>query len=411
MAPLGEGSGGPAEQWVERAEDLRAVRELLGAFPVVALLGARQVGKSTLARQIAAAWPEGNTFFDLEDPADEARLAQPSQTLRRLRGLVVLDEAQRRPDLLPLLRVLADRPGSPARFLLLGSVSSALRRDVAESLAGRIAYYELAPFSVREVGTGQLERLWLRGGMPRAFLAPDDAASYRWRQQFLRTFFEADVPALGVRVSAAALRRFWRLLAHAHGRQLNYADLGRTFGVSEVTARRYVELLAQTFVVRILNPWHANLAKRQVKRPKLYLADSGLLHAMLGLERVESLWSHPAAGLSWEGFAMAQVVRVLGLDWNEHCWFWGTHGGAELDLLVRRGERVLGFEFKWTDAPRMRRSMRVALADLQLERLVVVHTGRHAFDLDERVLALPLRWLDELPATVGWPAEEPAAGP
>lgn len=377
-----------------RTRHEQAVLRLLDRFPVVGLVGARQVGKSTLARQVAARREEA-TLFDLEDPTDLAALADPGLALRPLRGLVVLDEVQRLPGLFPLLRVLADRPGTPARFLVLGSASPALLRQGSESLAGRIAWYELGGFALHELGPASAETLWLRGGFPRSYLADDDAGSAEWRRHFISTFLERDLPALGVTIPAPTLGRFWTMLAHWHGQVLNSSELGRSLGVADTTIRRYLDLLASAFVVRALQPWHANVGKRQVKAPRVYLRDSGLLHGLLGLETAEQVLRHPKLGASWEGFAMDQVLALLDPR-PEEVFFWRTHNGAELDLLVGPQSRRLGFEFKRTSTPSLTRSMRVALEDLGLERLVVVFPGERSFPLAERVEAVGLgRLLEE----------------
>ncbi|HSB80743.1 MAG TPA: ATP-binding protein [Candidatus Methylomirabilis sp.] len=373
---------------IPRPTHQQALRTLLRQFPVVALIGARQVGKTTLAREIASA-RRSATAFDLERPADLARLASPELALAPLRGLVILDEIQRRPDLFPTLRVMADRPRRPAAFLVLGSASPPLLHQASESLAGRIAYYELPPLSLWETGPATFGRRWLRGGFPRAFLAATDAQSLAWREEFIRTFLERDLPQLGVTIPALTLRRFWAMLAHYHGRIWNGAELGRAFGVAHTTVRRYLDLLTGGFVVRQLSPWHANLGKRQVKTPKVYIADSGLLHALLGLETQDALESHPAVGASWEGFALEMVTGLLRAR-PEDCYFWATHMGAELDLLVRRGTVTLGFEFKRTDTPALTRSMRVALEDLRLDHLYVVHPGADTFPLAPQVTAVAL---------------------
>jgi predicted AAA+ superfamily ATPase len=373
---------------------LDTLRGLLERFPVVGILGARQVGKTTLARELAALRPEPATFFDLEDPADLARLAEPMLALRNLRGLVVIDEIQRRPDLYPVLRVLADRPELPARFLVLGSASPDLLRQTSESLAGRIFYHELGGFALDEVGVEARDRLWLRGGFPRSFLASAEVDSAEWRRGFVRTFLERDLPGLGVAIPPEMLRRFWTMVAHYHGQVWNGAELARSFGVSEPTVRRYLDLLTAALVLRQLQPWFENLGKRQVKSPKVYISDSGLLHTLLNLETREDLDGHPKIGASWEGFALSEVLVRLGAR-PEESFFWATHAGAELDLLVVRGRRRLGFEFKLTDAPKLTASIRTALADLKLDRVDVVHAGEHTFPLGERVRAVALGRLDE----------------
>lgn len=379
---------------IDRPRHVKAIQRHLERNPVVAVLGARQVGKTTLARLVAR--HRATTWFDLEDPADRARLAEPELVLRSARGLVVLDEVQRLPEVFPLLRVLADRPRRPARFLILGSASPDLLRQGSETLAGRIAFHFLPPLSLDEVGTRQLSRLWLRGGLPRAFTARTHRDSLDWRRDFIRTFLERDVPQLGVRIAAATLRRFWAMLAHWHGQTWNASEFGRSFGVSDTTVRGYLDLLADLFVVRQLQPWHENLKKRQVKSPKVYLSDSGLLHALLGLETQADLERHPKLGASWEGFALETTVAHLGAH-EEECFFWATFAGAELDLLVVRGAKRRGFEFKRTAKPALTKSMQVALDDLGLDELVVVHAGEHAFPLAEGVRAVPLRsLLDEV---------------
>ncbi len=362
---------------------------------MVGIVGARQVGKSTLAGQIADAAPEP-TRFDLEDPTDLARLADPALALRPLRGLVVIDEIQRCPGLFPLLRVLADRPNSPARFLVLGSAAPDLLRQGSESLAGRIAWYELDGFDLGEVGVAAADALWVRGGFPRSFLAATDADSADWRQRFVTTFVERDLPGLGVSTPPQTLRRFWNMLAHCHGQLLNATELGRSFGIADTTVRRYLDILTGAFVVRQLRPWHANISKRQVKAPRIYLRDNGLLHSLLGLANLDQLLGHPKLGASWEGFALGQVVERLGAL-PEETWFWRAHTGAELDLLVGPENARLGFEFKRTSAPKITRSMHSALADLRLRHLYVVYPGDKTFPLAPSVDALGLqRILEDL---------------
>jgi len=378
---------------VTRTRHRDAVTALLTRHPVVAMVGARQVGKTTLARQIGEAMQTTVAHFDLEDPRDLARLADPMLALEGLRGLVVLDEVQRLPEVFPVLRVLADRPGRPATFLVLGSASPELLRQSSESLAGRIVTYELTPFRMDEVGTPLLEALWLRGGFPRAFLADSERESAEWREAFVRTFLERDMPQLGFRLSAITLRRFWTMLAHYHGQTWNYSEFARAFGVSDMTVRRYLDALASAMVVRLLPPWHENIARRQVRAPKVHIADTGLLHTLLGIETLDDLMGHPKVGASWEGFAIEEIARRLGAT-PEQRWFWATHGGAELDLLVLQGSRRRGFEIKRTSAPRVTPSMRIALRDLRLDELVVVHAGRDTFPMAPGIRAVPLTRLD-----------------
>lgn len=371
---------------VQRRRHLRRLTLLLRESPVVALLGARQIGKSTLARQLVAARRGPTTWFDLENPVDLARLADPGLELRPLRGLVVLDEIQRLPEVFPLLRALVDRPRTPARFLVLGSASPELLRQTSETLAGRVAFHELDGFDLREVS--DLDRLWLRGAFPRSCLARSAAASRRWRDDFVRTFIERDLAALGSGVPSTTLRRFWTMLAHWHGQLWNGSEFARAFGVAHTTVRRHLDLLTSVFVVRQLQPWHENVAKRQVRAPKVYVADSGILHALLGLSTREALVSHPKVGASWEGFAVRQIIQLLAAR-SDQCFHWSTYSGAELDLLVVAGRRRYGFEVKRTEAPRLTASMRSAVETLDLQRLDVVHAGRRLYRLAPRVRALP----------------------
>jgi predicted AAA+ superfamily ATPase len=378
---------------IHRETELRAVQGLLERHPVVALLGARQVGKTTLARTLAARRKMPVTFFDLEDARDLARLADPFLALEGLEGLVVLDEVQRRPQLFPSLRVLADRPHRPARFLLLGSASQDLLRQGAESLAGRIAFHELAGLALDEVGPEFAEKLWVRGGYPRSYLATDSVASAEWRENFVRTYLETDLPALGVTAPTPNLRRFWSMLAHYHGQTWNGNELAGSLGVSGPTVRRYLDLLESTFVARVLQPWSANLSKRQIKSPRVYISDTGILHTLLGIESMEDLLGHPKAGASWEGFALASTARHLGARPQE-CHFWATHGGAELDLLVVRGRQRRGFEFKRTSTPSTTRAMHIALTDLELEEIVLVVPGTDAFPIAPKVRVVGIQSLE-----------------
>jgi predicted AAA+ superfamily ATPase len=323
----------------------------------------------------------------------QALTAAPERTLSPLRGLVVLDEVQTMPQLLPVLRVLADRRETPARFLLLGSASPDLVQGASESLAGRVAFVYLSGFDVTEVGPDAAVALWERGGFPRSFLAEDDAASYAWRQDFIEAFLSRDAARFGISLPPEALRRFWTMLAHVHGGPLNAAALGRALSLDQKTASRYVDILAGTFLVRRLPPWFENTGKRVVKAPKIYLRDSGLLHALLGLRSGAEVRSHPRFGASWEGFALEQVIGLLQAEREAH--FWGTHAGAELDLLITRGGRRYGFEFKYADAPGTTKSMRVAMEDLRLTRLFVVYPGTRRVELDEEIVAVPLAHLPE----------------
>ena len=386
-SPIGS-SNRRGQRPIHRTRHLGAVRRLLSEFPVVAVTGARQVGKTTLARQLSAAIGPATHWFDLEDPAEAALLEDPGLALRRLTGLVVLDEVQRVPDLFPLLRVLADRDPLPARCLVLGSASPALLRQSSESLAGRIAYYELPGLDPTEVGELALERHWLRGGFPRAFLAADDNAAFRWLSQFASTFVERDLPALGIPTSPRTLDRFWGMLAHWHGQVWNGSEFGRAFGVSDTTARRYLDQLTSALVIRQLRPWFANIGKREVRSPKVYLRDSGILHQLLGVRTLEAVLRHPKCGASWEGWVLEQLTTLLELEPRE-LFFWGLHTGAEIDLVVHRDGQLAGYEIKRSSAPKMTRSIRSALELLNPTEVVVVHAGERAYDLADRVRAVP----------------------
>jgi uncharacterized protein len=372
-----------------RSAHLAAIRRLLRENRVVALLGARQIGKTTLARQVANAWGAESEYFDLESSRDLAKLDDPLLALEPLRGLIVLDEVQRRPEIFPTLRVLADRARG-ARFLVLGSASAELLRQTSETLAGRIAFHELGGLSLDEVTPRRSNDLWLRGGFPRSFVASTLAGSLRWRQAFIDTFLERDLPQLGVRVPGTTLRRFWSMLAHVHGQVLNWSELGRSMAVTDVTVRHYVDVLANTFMVRVLPPWHENISKRQVKAPKIYLRDTGLLHALLDIPTLRHLYGHPKVGASWEGFVIESLIARLGVR-PDQCYFWATHAGAELDFLVVAGARRLGFEIKRTVAPRATPSMHAALRDLSLDSLTVIHAGADTFPVARGIRAIGLQ--------------------
>jgi Predicted ATPase (AAA+ superfamily) len=371
---------------IERPEDVRSVSALIKNFPVTAILGARQVGKSTLAKSL----PHDH-YFDLENPRDLARLDAPQLALEDLDGTVVIDEIQRKPELFPLLRYLADAR-SGRRFLILGSASRDLIRQSSESLAGRIAYYELSGFRLEDVGSTRsaLRSLWLRGGFPRSFLAESDDDSGLWREQFVQTYLERDLPQLGIGVSAQAMRRFWLMVAHYHGQLVNYQELSRSFGASDATVRRYLDILEGTFIVRLLRPWSGNLGKRLVKAPKLYIRDSGLFHCLQRIGDMGSLEAHPKLGASWEGFVVDQAIRVLRI---KDPYFFRTHAGSEVDLVWEEGGMRFGIEAKYSDAPRLTSSMRNAVEDLSLERLAVVYPGDESYRLSPKVEVMPLSHL------------------
>lgn len=381
---------------IERDRELNTLRTLLRRHPVVGIIGARQVGKTTLARSFIKDIKGPSSYFDLENPEDLARLEDPMLALKGLKGAVVIDEIQRRPNLFPVLRVLVDRPNAPFRFLVLGSASPDLLQQGSETLAGRIFYHELGGFSLDEVGAENHMRLWLRGGFPRSYLARSHAESDEWRRGFIRTFMERDVPQLGITIRSTTLRRFWTMLAHYHGQVWNASEFARSFGVADTTVRNYLDLLTSALVIRQLLPWHENISKRQVRAPKVYIADSGVLHTLLNLRTQTDLEGHPKVGASWEGFVLGQIIRQLGARPDE-CFFWATHGGAELDLLVLSGQQRLGFEVKRTTSPRLTASMRNALSDLKLRRLDVIHAGEQTFPLEKKVQAVALsRLLEDL---------------
>ncbi len=381
---------------LRRSAHVLRVRRALARSPVVSILGPRQSGKTTLARSFARS--RRTAWFDLENPVDLQRLSTPLTALEPLRGLVVIDEIQRLPKLFEILRVLADRPRTPARFLILGSADPRLVRGVSESLAGRVAHVDIGGFDLTEIGPSRFSSLWHRGGFPRSFLASSDAASRDWRRDYLDDFLHRDLAELGVTIPSATLRRFWNMVAHFHGGVWNAAEFARSLGASENTARHYLDLLSGAWAVRQLTPWFENLGKRQIRHPKIYVQDSGLLHALLGLESHDALRGHPKAGASWEGFVIEQILAILR---TRDAYFWGTHQGAELDLLVMHHGKRFGFEMKLTDAPAMTKSMQIAHEDLKLERLFVVYPGAKSWVMEGRTEALSILDLPERLAGVG----------
>jgi uncharacterized protein len=381
-----------------RPHALDRISNAFRIHPIAALLGPRQCGKTTLARVMAEREP--CTYFDLEDPVDLRRLSAPMRTLEDLSGLIVIDEIQRRPDLFQLLRVLVDRPKNPARFLILGSASPYLAKGVSESLAGRVGFIDLFGFNLEEVGGAHSTKLWLRGGFPKSFLATDEGASMAWRDDFIRTFLERDIPQLGISIPAETLRRFWTMVAHYHGQVWNAAQLARSLGTSENTARRYLDILSGAYMIRILPPWFENISKRQVKAPKVYLRDSGILHALLQLRSLPDVQSHPKLGASWEGFALEQVIGALE---SRDLYFWATQAGAELDLLARVRGKQYGFEFKHADAPGTNRSMHIAVQDLSLEHLWVIYPGHQEYSLDNKISVFPAESIPRLAGSLRSP--------
>ncbi|MFA5859496.1 MAG: ATP-binding protein [Elusimicrobiota bacterium] len=372
---------------INRKIELSAILRFLKSYPVVGLIGARQVGKTTVARIIGSQWKGKVSYFDAENPEDQARLADPMIALKSLTGLVVIDEIQRLPQIFSVLRVLADRPGNKVKFLVLGSASPELLKQGSESLAGRIKYYEIGGFRINDIEMKNVEQLWFRGGFPKSYLSRSSKESFEWRQSFISTFLERDIPQLGININSVTLRRFWTMLANYHGQIWNSSEFARSFGVADTTVRGYLDRLTSALVVRQLLPWHANISKRQVKMPKIYLSDSGLLHTLLNLRTIQDVEGHPKLGASWEGFLLDQVIRHIDADKNE-CYFWATHAGAELDLLIVRGRQRIGFEFKRATAPKITPSMISAKQDLKLDELTVIFYGNTSFPLKEGIRAV-----------------------
>ena len=379
---------------IERPSYLNEIQAALSRSRIVALIGPRQSGKTTLARRFVS----GNSmnYFDLEDPVSLSRLEEPMTALGGLTGIVVIDEIQRRIDLFPILRVLADRDPLPARFLILGSASPELVRNASESLAGRLETIAISGFSLSEVGQKNLSQHWLRGGFPLSYLAASDADSQIWRKNFIQTFLERDLPQWGIQIPAVTLMRFWTLLAHYHGQTWNAAEASRSFGVSNMTVGRYLDILEGVFMIRVLHPWYANIHKRQIKSPKIYYRDSGLFHAMLGINSELDLYTHPKIGASWEGYAVEETIKAIHPD---EAYFWGTHNGAEIDLLLLKDGKRIGIECKRKDAPHLTPSMKIAMEDLQLDRLIVFYPGDKAYPLADRIEVVPLVRLAN-PATI-----------
>lgn len=380
-------------KFLARHDYIRKINKLIQHNPVVALIGPRQVGKTTLAREIAKEHREV-TFFDLENPVHQARLNDPMLALESLRGLIIIDEVQHQPDLFKVLRVLADEPHNKRKFLILGSASPVLLKQTSESLAGRIAYLKISELALQEVGIKHLTTLWVQGGFPRSYLAGNSEISYQWRQDFIKTFLERDLPQLGINIPAVTMRRFWMMLAHYHGQIWNNAEFSRAFGMSDKTVRHYLDILTSTFVIRQLAPWWENISKRQVKSPKIYLEDTGILHALLGLENEDMLQSHPKVGASWEGFALTTIMKQLDVNITD-CFFWSTHSGAELDLFVPLGNKRLGFEFKRSSSVKLTASLNNAITDLKLTHAYIIHAGNDIYPLSNKVTAIGLKKIDE----------------
>lgn len=368
---------------INRPTDLETIKRLIKQFPVAAILGPRQCGKTTIAREI-----KYDHYYDLENPRDLARLDQPQLALEDLVGLIVIDEIQRKQDLFPLIRYLVDN-NKKQKYLILGSASGNLLKQSSESLAGRIAYFHLGGFRISDIGKKNAKRLWLRGALPREYLAGTNRQSLLWRENYITTFLEKDIPQLGISIPANTLRRFWAMLSHYHGQVLNYSELGRSFGISDMTVRKYVDILVGTFMVRVLQPWHVNVGKRLIRRPKIYLRDSGIFHSLMSIETMDQLLTHNKLGASWEGFALECVCNSIGKR-DEELYFWGSHGGAELDLFWRNGGKNWGIEFKYVDAPRATKSMKISEGDLKLAHLWVIYPGREEYKISRKITAFPV---------------------
>ena len=376
---------------IPRSRYIQELETAIRRSPITALLGPRQVGKTTLAQLFTADQPA--TFFDLESLPDQRRLQNPELVLGGLQGLVILDEIQQMPELFGTLRVLVDRPEKQVRFVILGSASPHLIRHASESLAGRVEFIELHGFDLSETGSGQWEALWLRGGFPRSFLAATEADSLAWREGFIRTFLERDIPQLGISIPSPTMRRFWTMLAHYHGQTWNASELSRAMGLSDKTVRSYLDILSGAFMVRQLQPWFENTSKRQVRSPKVYLRDSGLLHSLLNIPDTHTLLGHPKVGASWEGYTIEQALSILRL---KEVYFWATHGTAELDLFFFANGKRYGIEVKFSEAPQVTRSMVIALQDLVLEHLWVIYPGTQIYPVHEQITVWPLLEMEGL---------------
>jgi hypothetical protein len=379
---------------IQRTAEIELLKKLLKNNPIVAILGPRQCGKTTLSRQFSSQWPLDVTIFDLENPRDIQRLQEPLLALENIEGLIIIDEIQRSPDLFPVLRVLSDRY-KKTKYLILGSASRDLIRQSSESLAGRISYVEIGGFSLQLLGASKAEKLWIRGTFPRSFLASSEAASYQWRQDFIATFLERDIPQLGINIPAKSLGRFWKMLAHYHGQIFNASEIGKSLGISDHTAQRYLDLLSGTFMVRQLRPWYYNTKKRIIKRPKVYFRDSGILHALFALEGKKDVLLHPKLGASWEGFALEEVIKTAQLKEGE-AFFWGVHAAAEIDLLFQKKGGLYGVEVKYAQAPNLTQSMRSALKELSLKHLWIIYPGKESYPLDRNVTVIPLADLNKI---------------
>jgi predicted AAA+ superfamily ATPase len=379
---------------IPRTAEIALLKRLLRNNPIVAILGPRQCGKTTLSRQFFSQWSKNVTVFDLENPRDTQRLREPLLALENIEGLIIIDEIQRSPDLFPVLRVLADRH-KKTKYLILGSASRDLIRQSSESLAGRISYAEIGGFSLQLLGASKAEKLWIRGTFPKSFLASSEAASYQWRHDFIVTFLERDIPQLGINIPAKSLDRFWKMLAHYHGQIFNASEIGKSLSISDHTAQRYLDLLSGTFMVRQLRPWYYNTKKRIIKRPKVYFRDSGILHALFTLEGKKDVLLHPKLGASWEGFALEEAIKTVRLKEDE-AFFWGVHAAAEIDLVFQKKGGLYGVEVKYGQAPTLTQSMRSALKELSLKHLWIIYPGKESYFLDRNVTVIPLSDLNRI---------------
>jgi predicted AAA+ superfamily ATPase len=369
---------------IKRNVDLQIIKNLLDIFPVVAILGVRQCGKTTIAKEFPY-----NYFFDLENPRDLARLDNPQLALEDLEGLIVIDEIQRKPNLFPLIRYLVDNKPKQ-KYIILGSASKDLIKQSSESLAGRIGYYQLGGFRLSDVGTENLNQLWLRGTLPRSYLAGNEEESLIWRENYITTYLERDLPQLGIRIPAGTLRRFWTMLAHYHGQILNYSELGRSFGISDMTVRKYVDILEGTFMLRTLQPWYENIGKRVVKKPKIYIRDPGIIHSLMSIETLDQLLSFNKLGASWEGFALEYVCKSINKK-DEDFYFWATHSGSEIDLFWQHAGKKWCVEFKYNDAPQLTKSMKIVSDDLCPTHIWVVYPGKEKYKIAQNITVLPLK--------------------
>lgn len=373
---------------IKREAEIEHINNLISSFPVTAILGPRQCGKTVLANQVAF-----DHYFDLENPRDSVRLETPQLALEDLEGLIVIDEIQRFPDIFQLIRYLVDSK-SKQKYLILGSASRDLIRQSSESLAGRIGYHRLGGFTLSDIGKKNLQKLWLRGGFPRSYLAGSSSKSFLWLENYINTFLERDIPQLGISIPARTLRKFWTMISHYHSQVLNHSEIGRSFGISDMTVKKYMNILEGTFMLRVLQPWHTNTKKRLIKRPKIYIRDSGIFHSLMSIENKKQLFSHNKLGASWEGFALEYISRSINKR-DEELYFWQTHAGAELDLLWQHKGKNWGIEFKYADAPRKTKSMEIALKDLKLSHLWVVYPGKKAYKLSKNLSVIPIHDIAE----------------